>query len=53
MQMVGFAIDKRQRDQRSAGNPRQRLACGHGRRLAKSPAGRMNIMTMRKANAST
>ena len=52
MQMIGIAIDERQRDQRRAGNPGPKLTYGH-ERLANSPAGLMNIMTMKKANAST
>src|SRR5258707_8368855 len=52
MQMIGIAIDKRQRDQRGAGNPGPEPAWRH-ERLAKRPAGLMNIMTMKKANAST
>ena len=52
MQMVGIAIDERQRDQRRAGNPGHRAGVGH-ERLASSPAGLMNIMTMKKAKAST
>lgn len=55
--MVGFAIDEGQRDQHCCGNPGQELADRELRhiheRLASSPAGRMNIMTMKKANAST
>src|ERR1700674_1108900 len=52
MQMIGIAIDERQRDQRCPGDPWTKLTCGH-ERLANSPAGLMNIMTMKKANAST
>ncbi len=50
--MVGFAIDKGQRDQRSARDPGHKLTFAH-ERLANSPAGLMNIMTMKKAKAST
>ena len=50
--MVGFAIDEGQRDQRRAGDPGAKLTHRH-ERLASSPAGLMNIMTMKKANAST
>ena len=50
--MVGIAIDERQRDQRRSRRPRAMLTWIH-ERLANSPAGRMNIMTMKKANAST
>jgi hypothetical protein len=50
--MIGVAIDKGQRDQR-----RDPDYPGNGtlihERLANSPAGRMNIMTMKKAKAST
>ena len=52
VQVVGFAIDERQRDQRRTGNPGHQLTCVH-ERLANSPAGLMNIMTMKKAKAST
>src|SRR3954465_13486787 len=52
MQVIRFAIDERQRDQRRAGYPGTELTNGH-ERLASSPAGLMNIMTMKKANAST
>ena len=52
MQMVGIAMDEWQRDQRGTGNPGQKLTCGH-ERLANNPAGLMNIMTMKKAKAST
>jgi hypothetical protein len=55
--MVGLAIDKGQGDQRRCGNPGQELAYRElsylHERLASSPAGLMNIMTMKKANAST
>ncbi len=50
--MIGLAIDEGQRDQR-------RYSDGPGNgsrvheRLANRPAGRMNIMTMKKAKAST
>jgi hypothetical protein len=52
MQMVGIAIDEWQGDQCRAGNPGHWLTWIH-ERLASSPAGLMNIMTMKKANAST
>ena len=50
--MIGLAIDERQRDQRGEANGPGDVAGIH-ERLAKRPAGRMNIMTMKKANAST
>ena len=50
--MIGFAINKRQHDQCRAGNPGTELTYRH-ERLASSPAGLMNIMTMKKAKAST
>ena len=50
--MIGVAIDEGQRDQR-----RHRYGPGNDsrihERLANRPAGRMNIMTMKKAKAST
>jgi len=50
--MVGIAIDEWQGDQRRAGDPGHQLTRIH-ERLANSPAGLMNIMTMKKAKAST
>src|SRR5258708_786508 len=53
VQMVGFAINEGQGDEgRRAGNPGHRLTQVH-ERLASSPPGLMNIMTMKKAKAST
>ena len=50
--MIGLAIDEGQRDQCGEFNGPGDVA-GIYERLAKRPAGRMNIMTMKKANAST
>ncbi|MEA2836386.1 MAG: hypothetical protein QOD89_936 [Bradyrhizobium sp.] len=50
--MLGIAVDERQRDQRRGGDPGSKPGQAH-ERLANSPAGLMNIMTMKKANAST
>ena len=50
--MIGLAIDERQRDQRREANGPGDVSRIH-ERLANRPAGRMNIMTMKKANAST
>jgi len=50
--MIGVAIDKGQRDQRRYRDRPGSKARIHGR-LANRPAGRMNIMTMKKAKAST
>ena len=50
--MIGLAIDEGQRDQRRYPNGPGNGSCVH-ERLAKRPAGRMNIMTMKKAKAST
>ena len=50
--MIGFAIDKGQRDQGCEANAPGGMTGIH-ERLAKRPAGRMNIMTMKKAKAST
>ena len=52
MQVIGIAIDEGQRDQRGETESPGGIACVH-ERLANRPAGRMNIMTMKKANAST
>ena len=52
VQMIGVAIDEGQRDQRRNSDRPGNLSRIH-ERLANSPAGRMNIMTMKKAKAST
>ncbi len=52
VQVIGIAIDEGQRDQRCEANAPGGMAGIH-ERLARRPAGRMNIMTMKKANAST
>ena len=50
----GIAIDERQRDQRrDADRPARTRGSTAHERLASSPAGRTNIMTMKKAKAST
>ncbi len=56
MEMVGIAMDEWQRDQHRAGNRDSNQALVHGPRhwrLDSSPAGRMNIMMMKKPKAST
>ena len=50
--MIGVAIDEGQRDQRREPDRPGKVARIH-ERLASRPAGRMNIMTMKNANAST
>ena len=50
--MIGIAMHEGQRDQRCERYGPSRGLRLH-RRLASSPAGRMNIMTMKNANAST
>ena len=50
--MIGVAIDEGQRDQRRNRHGPGNVSRIH-ERLAKRPAGRMNIMTMKKAKAST
>ena len=50
--MIGIAIDEGQRDQRRQRNGPAGMIAVH-ERLANRPAGRMNIMTMKKAKAST
>ena len=52
VQVIGIAIDEGQRDQRGKANGPGGVTGIH-ERLANRPAGRMNIMTMKKANAST
>ena len=52
VQVIGIAIDERQRDQRGKADGPGDVAGIH-ERLASRPAGRMNIMTMKKAKAST
>ena len=49
--MVGVAIDEGQRDQRHQAQAPGELLVHE--RFASRPAGRMNIMTMKKAKAST
>ena len=55
MEVVGIAMDERQRDQHRAGDRESKLASfrARHRRLDSSPAGRMNIMMMKKPKAST
>ena len=50
--MIGLAIDEGQRDQRGETDGSCGITGIH-ERLAIRPAGRMNIMTMKKAKAST
>ena len=50
--MIGIAIDEGQRDQRCQADGPGGVTGIH-ERLASRPAGRMNIMTMKKAKAST
>jgi hypothetical protein len=50
--MIGIAIDEGQRDQRRQRDGPAGISRVH-ERLANRPAGRMNIMTMKKAKAST
>ena len=52
MHVIGVAIDKGQRDQRGKSDGPGDMTGIH-ERLCIRPAGRMNIMTMKKAKAST
>ena len=52
MQVIGIAIDEGQRDQRNETDGPSGITGIH-ERLTMRPAGRMNIMTMKKAKAST
>ena len=53
MQVIRVAIDERQRDQRRARDQGEDDVAHAHERLASRPVGRMNIITMKKANAST
>jgi len=52
MQVIGIAVNERQRDQRGEADGPGGITGIH-ERLAIRPAGRMNIITMKKAKAST
>ena len=50
--MIGLPMDEGQRNRRRNASDPDAVMRFH-RRLASKPAGRMNIMTMKKAKAST